>query len=347
MPTPPKFQDIAATFVLKALPDSEIELSGDVPADTIAPYRKDALKEIASHLELPGFRKGRVPEDMALKKVGELAVLEEAVEHCMQDFYPELVAAHNADVVGRPDIRITKLAPGNPVSVVIHATVYPKVTIPKDWKKTGEKVPLETASPATDEEVAQTLESLRQSRKTKKEDGTEVVPELTDEFAKTVGAFQTVEDLTTQIKKGIGEEKERATKDTRRGKIINALLEKVEVNIPKIFIESELEKILSQLKEDVARFGVPYEEYLKQIKKTEDDLRKEFREQATKRAKLQLTLNKIAEEEKMEADQAAVAGEMKHALEHFPDARPDLLQIHIETVLRNEKVLQRLESGEQ
>jgi pentose-5-phosphate-3-epimerase len=58
-------------------------------------------------------------------------------------------------------------------------------------------------------------------------------------------------------------------------------------------------------------------------------------------------INKIAEEEKIEPDTALVEQEIKHALEHFPDAKLDLLRIHVETVLRNEKTLQLLEGSEQ
>ena len=63
--------------------------------------------------------------------------------------------------------------------------------------------------------------------------------------------------------------------------------------------------------------------------------RNEFRDQARKRAKLQLLLNRMAEDEKVSADEAAVEAEIKHAMEHFPDAKPDLVRVHIETVLRN------------
>ena len=94
---------------------------------------------------------------------------------------------------------------------------------------------------------------------------------------------------------------------------------------------------------DITRFNIPYDDYLKRVGKTEEQLKDDFREQAKKRAKLQLTLNKIAEVEKIEAEKEAVEHEMKHALEHFPEAKPELLQIHIETVLRNEKVLRMLE----
>ena len=45
----------------------------------------------------------------------------------------------------------------------------------------------------------------------------------------------------------------------------------------------------------------------------------------------------------MAAEEPAVEAEIKHALEHFPEAKPDLVRIHIETVLRNEKVLKILE----
>jgi trigger factor len=91
--------------------------------------------------------------------------------------------------------------------------------------------------------------------------------------------------------------------------------------------------------------GLKFEDYLKHTNKTEEAIRDEFRDQAKKRAKLQLTLNKIAELQKVEADPEAVEAEIKHAFEHFPDANPELVRIHIETVLKNEKVLQMLEAG--
>lgn len=125
-----QFEQLAKSFSKKDLPDSEVELSGTIPHDDIAAYRQMALAHIVEHLELPGFRPGKVPHDMALKKVGEMAVLEEAVELFIKDFYPELIEAHKIDAVGRPDIRVTKLAPQNPVEVVIRAAVYPEAPTP-------------------------------------------------------------------------------------------------------------------------------------------------------------------------------------------------------------------------
>ncbi|MEK7068263.1 MAG: trigger factor [Patescibacteria group bacterium] len=343
-----RFSALAKTFTRRNLPESEVELSGEVPYEALAPYRDAALAHMASRTEMPGFRPGKVPKDMVLKKVGEVGVLEEAAELFVKDFYPELVMEHTVDAVGRPDIRITKLAPYNPVALVVRATIYPEVLVDRGWKNLHETVAAEPALPATEEEVQKTLEDLRASRK--KDDA---VPELNDEFAKSVGAFETIGALTEQIRKGITEEKARRAKEARRGKLIEALLAIVTVAVPRIFIESELEKIMAQMREDVSRFsaqggsasgrGFTWEDYLKAVSKTEESIRNEFREQAAKRAKLQLTLNKLAEEEKVEADKELVEQEMKHALEHFPDAKPELVRIHIETVLRNEKVLKILE----
>jgi len=353
-----KFQDIAKSFERKNLPESEVELSGEIPFDAVAPYCDQAVAHIAEHMELPGFRPGKVPPAMAAQKVGEVAILEEAVELFVKDFYPEMVEALGLDAIGRPDIRVTKLAPNNPVGLVIRTSTYPTIEVPAKWKSLAKDIAVETALPATDEEVQQTLESLQKNvaaaQAAKQEspildaEGKQIespLPPLDDAFAKMVGAFETLEQLKEQIKKGITEEKARAARDARRSKLIDKLLDLTPLSVPRIFIESELDKIIAQMREDVQRFGMTYDEYLKRVEKTEEAVRDEFREQAQKRAKLQLILNKLADEEKLEADEAAVDAEIQHALQHFPDAKQDLVRIHVSTVLRNDKVLQMLEGS--
>lgn len=305
---------------------------GDIPFEVIALYEKQALGGLAKELELPGFRKGHVPPETARKKLGDITILEEQVELCMRDFYPALVQTQKLDAVGRPQIAITKLAAGNPVGIVARTAVYPEIKLPKQWKEIGKNIPLEPVA------VEKQLEE------TQSEESEHTAPDTTGEIAEA--SVKSPEDIERELAR-----QEWLAKEKRRGKIIDALLEKTtEVTVPKVFVESELEKILAQLKDDLARLStqtgstMSFEMYLKSVGKTEEGLREEFRAQATGRAKLQLTLNKIGEEEKVEADPEAVESEMKHAQEHFPNARPDLLRIHIQTVLRNEKILQILES---
>ncbi|HEX8993799.1 MAG TPA: trigger factor, partial [Candidatus Paceibacterota bacterium] len=304
-----------------------------------------ALALIAKSIKIDGFREGKVPTKIALERVGEMAVLEEAVELAIRDFYPECALAKKLDVVGRPDIRITKIALGTPVSLTIRTAVYPAIEVPKNWKKLAQDVPAETPAEVSDEEVMKTLESLRTHRKsTDAETGAETLPEIDDAFAKSIGAFDTLDALKDAVKKGVAEEKAREAKDKRRGAIIDALVEKTKIDVPRIFVESELEKIMGQIKDDIARIGMKFEDYLAHAKKTEAEIREGFKEQARKRAILQLLLNELATAEKIEPDAEAVEAEMKHALEHFPDANREALRIHIQTILRNEKVLTMLEN---
>ena len=68
--------------------------------------------------------------------------------------------------------------------------------------------------------------------------------------------------------------------------------------MPEILIEVELDKILYRMESDITQMGLKFEDYLKHLNKTVEDLRKEFRTDAEKKAKLALALNKIAENEK-------------------------------------------------
>jgi FKBP-type peptidyl-prolyl cis-trans isomerase (trigger factor) len=349
-----KLQEVSKSFTQKNLPESEIELSGEIPFELISPLEKKALEHFTAEIELPGFRKGHVPPDMVKKKVGDIALLEEAVELFMRDFYPTLLETRSIDAVGRPNIQITKLAPGNPVGITIRAAVYPDVTLPKDWRTISVGVPAEPLSVVEDSEITDALEAIRRAQ-AKSGDATatpqsdvkpEDLPPLDDAFAQSLGSFVDLADLTAKMRENLQLEKEQKAKDVRRGKIIESLLEKTSLAVPTIFVDSELEKIMSQMREDISRYGLEFDEYLKRVGKSEEDIRNEFRDQARKRAKLQLILNKIATDEKLEADKDTVEKELSHATEHFPDARPDLVRIHIETVLRNEKALQLLESTE-
>ena len=341
-----KFEQIIEAFTIKELPGSEVEIAGEVPFETVSEYREKALADIAEQIELPGFRAGHVPPAMALQKVGEMAVLEEALEFCLRDLYPELIVTKKLDVVGRPEVRVTKLAPGNPTTVTIRTAVYPKITLPEDWRNIAKSVPKEEAGEATEAEITETIEALRKQRMHKHEDGTEHLPEADDAFAQSIGALRDMAHLKEEIGKGIVQGKAREAKDKRRSTIIEAIIAKTTMDIPRIFVEAELEKIIARMKDDTAQMGAKFEDYLTHIKKTEEELRAEFRDQAEKRAKLQLLLNELADKENIEPDAEAVETEMTEALKHFPDADRGLLRTHIETVLRNEGALKKLEGAE-
>src|SRR4051812_16202712 len=100
------YAEVAQTFTIEKKPGSMVEISGEIPYEAIAPFEKEALKNIAEEIEMPGFRKGHVPQDLALKQVGEIEVLQEAANMYLRELYPAIVEANKLDVVGRPEIHL-------------------------------------------------------------------------------------------------------------------------------------------------------------------------------------------------------------------------------------------------
>ncbi|MEK6820559.1 MAG: hypothetical protein AABX71_02500, partial [Nanoarchaeota archaeon] len=180
-----------------------------------------------------------------------------------------------------------------------------------------------------------------------KEEGVNPEPELpvlNDEFVQALGPFKDVADFTEKLKENIKLEKENQLKEKTRLKIVEKIIDELNGEIPEILIESELEKILYRMESDITQMGLKFEDYLKHINKSIEDLKKEFRVDAEKKAKFSLALNEIAQAEKIEADQEQVANEVAHILEHYKDADPERARMHAENVLTNEKVFQFLEN---
>ena len=98
------------------------------------------------------------------------------------------------------------------------------------------------------------------------------------------------------------------------------------------------------MESDITAMGIKFEDYLKHLNKSVEDLKVEFRGDAEKKAKLGLVLNKISEIENIIADLEDVEKEVAHILEHYKDADRERARIHAQNILTNEKIFQFLES---
>ncbi len=168
--------------------------------------------------------------------------------------------------------------------------------------------------------------------------------EVNDEFAQSFGGFKTLEEFKSKIKENIGLEKAQASKEKKRVKIIEALLEKTEADVPRLLIDAELDKIFARLESDLSNMGITLDTYFGQIKKSKDDLKGEWETDATKRAKLELALHAISEKENMKPTDEEVETEVKHVLEHYKGADENRARAYVYEILTNEKVFAFLES---
>ena len=335
----------------KKLPKSEVEISGSIPTKNYAPYRARALKNLLANLELPGFRKGHVSEAAFLSRFGEQSVLEEIADIVLRESYPHIVAEEDLSPLGAPEIGITKLAKDNPIEFKIKVALYPTVTLPayKDIAKEENAKPEDVA--VTEKDVADTIVNLRKSRvprdtEVSKEDADkeENLPAYDDAFVQSLGNFTDVQDFETKLKDGIKTEKQRAAKEKKRIALLERLALESESEVPTVLIDSELAKMLAQFESDVARMGGTIEGYLQHINKSLEDLKRDWRGDAEKRARLELVLREIADKEKLVPDPKEVEKEIAHLKEHHADADPLKLKAYVETILEKEEVVKFLES---
>jgi len=306
------------------LPESEAEIAGVLTKELLAECRPEALKHLNEHVSIPGFRKGHVPEDVLVKQIGEMHVLEEVAEVAIAREYPAIIEEAKITPIGRPAVTITKLAPGEPLEFKITVALEPEFKLPEYKKISKEVMSASDDVEVTDKEIEDVVKEL---------EGRNINAELKEG-----------ETLSGKVKENLTEEKKFRAKEKKRLKLVEELVKATEVTVPKILVEEELAKMFAQFKDDVQKMGVPFEKYLLELKKTESEVKSEWQPQAVERVKAEMIVAKIAEEEKIEPKAEEIEHEAKHLLEHYPDADPLRVRIYVYTMLRNQKVLELLEN---
>lgn len=350
-----------ATATINKLDKSQIEILGSIATEVWEKYRGQAIKDINNNLTLDGFRKGMIPENVLISKVGEMRILEEMAEIALSKAYFDIIVDNKLDCIGKPVVNITKLAKNNPLEFKIVCTVIPEIKLPDNYKAIAKKSILETKPEdiaVTDQDIEDAILKIRRSHashenhdheKMTKEEHEKAIeasmPELTDDFVKTLGDFNDIPDFKTKLSAMIAEEKIHTAKEKNRIIIADTLSEAVKISLPDIMIESELNRTQAQFEADIERMNVKLEDYLKHAKKTLEEIRNEWRPYAEKKAKLQLIMNEIAKTEKLTASPEEVKAEADHILEHYKDADRERATIYAETVLTNEKVFEWLEKN--
>ncbi len=368
-------------ITVEKLPGSEIKITGEIPYTYLDAYRKHAVEHVGAGIEMDGFRKGHIPESILIQRVGEMALLTDMAEHSIEDAYRKIVTDRKLDVIGHPKVSVTKLAKDNPLGFTITVAVVPEVTLP-DYKKVAQHINKEKESKeVTEEEITKQVEDILRQKvayerlqakaKAKSDSEKEVtpdkseeiatpndsvsenadpttilLPELTDEYVKTLGTpgqFETVAEFREKIKEHLTIQKSQDVDSNHRAKITDAILESTTVELPKIMIDSEIGQMFGQMEEDLKRAELKMDDYLTHIKKSREELTKEWTPAAEKRAKLQLVLNAIAKKDEIKADPSIVDHEVSNLLEKHKDADEMRVRIYVESVLMNEAVMKNLE----
>ncbi|MDP1877247.1 MAG: trigger factor [Actinomycetota bacterium] len=141
---------------VETLSPTRVKLTVEVPFDELKPSMDAAYGRIAKSVNIPGFRKGKVPARVIEQRFGRGAVLEEAVNDALPKAYDDAVKEHGLVPVGRPEVDVTELVDGQPLAFTAEVDVRPEFDLPDYSSLTV------TVAPAvpSDADIDQQVESL-------------------------------------------------------------------------------------------------------------------------------------------------------------------------------------------
>ena len=143
---------------VETLSPTRVRLEIEVPFAELEPNLRKAYREIASQVNIPGFRKGKVPTAVLDRRVGRETILTEAVQEAIPAQIVAAVREHDVKTLGRPEVEITDFADGQPLKFTAEVDVRPQVTVPDPASITITVDDLVVS----DEDVDSQLEGLRQ-----------------------------------------------------------------------------------------------------------------------------------------------------------------------------------------
>lgn len=416
---------------LKNLPKSQVEL-----VITITPedYKKDmeaAAARLSERAAIHGFRPGKAPYDIVKQQLGEIKILEEAMQTIVEKNFFAAVSKEKLQTVGMPEITLEKMAPGNDFVFKAVVALLPTVKLPdlstikitkkpvvvgekevgavlEDLKKMqGKEVPKEGVAAKEDKVIvsmnmsidkvpveggqapshqvylnephyipgfAEQLVGLKKSDKKqftlkfpaehyqKHLAGKDVdfdvevkdvfaleFPALDDEFAKKLGQ-KDVASLRDILKQNLSHEAEHKEEQRIEGEILEKIIAAAEFSeVPEVLLRSEKQKMFNELKHDLEQNGVDFEKYLKDLKKTEEEIFQDFTERGTTRVKAALISRQVALDNDIKVEEKEIEDEanmIRATYQGDPKVeealkRPEVLDTLAMTV-QNRKVVQFL-----
>jgi trigger factor len=136
------------------------------------------------------------------------------------------------------------------------------------------------------------------------------VPEIDDDFAQTASEFDTIEELRADVRARMARIKTLTQGVEARDKVLETLLERVEVALPEHMLGDEVAYRKNQLDEQLANAGITKEVYAQSEEKTVEELDQEIEDNAGKAMKAQFVLDAIAKKEELSVDEADITDQI-------------------------------------
>lgn len=311
---------------------SQVEVNVSVPAEDFQIYIDRAAKKLTQNRPLPGFRPGKAPLSAALAAFGQERVLHEAMELSLSRFFVRAAVEREVEAINRPSVTVEKLGIGEAFEFTAIVDVLPEVKIKSLQNVKAERKKVEVQ----DKEVEEELKYLAKTREKKFED-------IDDAFAKSLGKFSDLADLKQKLRESIQHEKEHKEEDRYRRELTEKLAEAAEFGfIPEVLFGREMNGRLRELRQILALQQRSLDDYLKEQKKTLEQVRSDMRPAAEAAVKIGLAIRAFAKDQQIEVPDEEIDAKLA-AYADIKNVDMAALRDEIEASIRNQKALERLE----
>lgn len=364
------------------LPKSQIKITVELTPEEWQKYREQAIRKISGEANLPGFRKGHIPEKVLIEKFGEQAIMAETIDIALPQTYMQTIQQEKVQPLAQPEVNIVK---ENPFTYEATLSVMPEVEVKAITKLGVKKKEIKVTKKEVDEMIEIFREQLAQKkevdRKAKKgdtvvidfqgfdQDGVardgmqsknhpieigsgsmipgfedelvglkkdeeksfqitfpkdyhvsniagkkfrfevkvqaveeKVLPEVNEAFVKNLtGTKKPVEELRTEIEDAIKARKANEQRQEQENALLEAVEKATKGDLPDLLIDEEVEYLIDTIKMEGLQQGITWENHLTHLKKTEDELKKDLREQAEKQVRTRLGIQGFLEKENITA----------------------------------------------
>ncbi|WP_054706875.1 trigger factor [Bacillus sp. JCM 19041] len=370
-------------------------LTIEVEADKVNDALDKAFKKVVQKVNVPGFRKGKMPRGLFEKQFGVESLYQDALDFVLPDAYASAVEEAGIFPVDRPEIDVESIGKNETLVFKATVTVKPEVKL-GDYKGLEVEVP---STEVTDEDVQEELTKLQERHaelivieegeiqdgdtavldfagyangeafeggtaenysleigsnsfipgfeeqlvglKSGDEKDVEVtfpeeyhaedlagqpatfkvkihdikrkeLPALDDEFAKDANEkVESLDELKTELRTTLEEQKKMDSDNAVRDALLEKAAEQAEINVPEAMVTSETDRMLQEFGQRLQSQGMSLDMYFQFSGQTEEDMREQFKEDAGKRVRVNLTLEAISEAENVEVSEEEVEEEVQ------------------------------------
>ena len=155
-----------AIVTTKKQEEGKIIFQIEVPFFDYEKNIRHAAEHISEHVNVPGFRKGKVPYDMVVKTVGEMAIYEEALQGIVESAYKEEMPKQEIKekIFFEPEIKVEKLVPGDSIIFSVEYMLIPEIKLGKYKDLKIKKEQIDINSEEVKSKIEKTISELQASK---------------------------------------------------------------------------------------------------------------------------------------------------------------------------------------